>query len=70
LRAGQPIVPGAPLRPEDPEEADVARERGHEVTDARTRWSDVDEAGAVIRIERAQWHGIVGETKTGNLNRA
>jgi integrase len=31
------------------------------------RWSDIDEAGAVIRIERAQWHGIVGETKTGNV---
>jgi hypothetical protein len=31
------------------------------------RWSDVDEANAVIRIDRAQWHGIVGETKTGNV---
>ena len=31
------------------------------------RWSDIDEANAVIRIERAQWHGIVGETKTGNV---
>jgi integrase len=31
------------------------------------RWSDIDEPNAVIRIERAQWHGIVGETKTGNV---
>src|SRR4051812_49988517 len=31
------------------------------------RWSDIDEVGGAIRIERAQWHGIVGETKTGNV---
>lgn len=31
------------------------------------RWSDVDEEGGVIRIVRAQWHGIVGETKTGSV---
>jgi len=31
------------------------------------RWSDIDEANAVIWIERAQWHGIVSETKTGNV---
>jgi len=31
------------------------------------RWSDVDEESAVIRVVRAQWHGIVGETKTGNV---
>jgi len=31
------------------------------------RWADIDEVGGAIRIERAQWHGIVGETKTGNV---
>ena len=33
LRAGQPIVPAAALRPEDPEEPEVAGERGHEVAE-------------------------------------
>jgi len=31
------------------------------------KWSDVDEEAGVIRVVRAQWHGIVGETKTGNV---
>lgn len=29
------------------------------------RWADVDDEAGVIRVVRAQWHGIVGETKTG-----
>lgn len=29
------------------------------------KWSDIDTAGRSIRIERAQWHGHLGETKTG-----
>lgn len=29
------------------------------------RWEDVDEAGGVIRIRRAQWHRRVGTPKTG-----
>ncbi len=31
------------------------------------RWADVDDEAGVIRVVRAQWHGIVGKTKTGNM---
>ena len=29
------------------------------------KWSDIDEGAGLIRVERAQWNGIVSTTKTG-----
>jgi integrase len=31
------------------------------------KWGDLDEEAGVIRVKRAQWHGIVGTTKTGTV---
>ena len=29
------------------------------------KWDDMDVAAGIIRVRRAQWHGVVSTTKTG-----